>query len=213
MIELKKFTFNPFQENTYVIWETETNETIIVDPGCSNNLEQDKLTQLISDKNLAVKYLINTHCHIDHILGNKFVKEKYKCKFYAPELDVPLLDKLIDQAKMFGFPADKSPHPDEFIIEDLILKIGNTEMEFLFTPGHTPGEYCIFFRNEKTCISGDVLFLEGIGRTDLWGGDYDTLLKSIEEKLFALPDDIVVYPGHGDKTTIGHEKLNNPFLK
>jgi len=213
MIKLEKHIFNPFQENTYIIWDEETLEGIIVDPGCSNQHEEEALTNSIAEKKIIVKYIINTHCHIDHVLGNKFVKEKYGCEFYVPEIDIPLLDNLIKQAEMFGVKAEKSPLPDHYLTEDLKLNIGKSEMRFLFTPGHTAGEYCIIFDADKVCISGDVLFLEGIGRTDLWGGDYNTLLQSIKNKLFTLNDDITVYPGHGDKTTIGHEKINNPFLK
>ena len=212
MIKLEKFVFNPFQENTYIIWDNDSLETIIVDPGCSNSKEEEKLSAFIANNKLTVKYLINTHCHIDHVLGNKFIKEKYQIPFYAPELDIPLLDKLIDQAKMFGMDINKSPYPDQYISEDLELKIGDSSFHFVFTPGHTPGEYCILFDQAKICISGDVLFLEGIGRTDLWGGDYETLLNSIRSKLFTLDENYTIYPGHGDETTIGHEKKNNPFL-
>ena len=213
MIKLQKYTFNPFQENTYIVWDEKTKESIIVDPGCFNEIEENEIVTFISDHSLIVKYLINTHCHIDHVLGNKFIKEKYSCKFYAPELDIPLLENVVDQANMFGIEINPSPLPDEYITEELKLKIGNSYLNFLFTPGHTPGEYCIIFDNEKLCISGDVLFLEGIGRTDLWGGNYETLLQSIRNKLFTLKDEFLVYPGHGDKTTISYEKEHNPYLK
>jgi hydroxyacylglutathione hydrolase len=213
MIQLHKFIFNPFQENTFLVWHKETLETIIVDPGCSNANEEQELSNYISENRLIVKYLINTHCHIDHVLGNKYIKEKYGCDYYAPQLDIPLLENVVKQAEMFGLQIDPSPLPDKYITEDLKLNIGDSEISFLFTPGHTPGEYCVIFREAKICISGDVLFLEGIGRTDLWGGDYDTLLKSIRNKLFTLDGEYSVFPGHGDKTTIGHEKKNNPFLK
>ncbi len=212
MIKLQKFTFNPFQENTFILWDETTLEAAIIDPGCISADEENTLSNFISLEKLNVKHLINTHCHIDHVLGNAFVKEKYGCKFYAPELDVPLLEKVIEQGKMFGMEVIQSPNPDEFITEDLILKLGELKIQFIFTPGHTPGEYCIYFESEKICISGDVLFKEGIGRTDLWGGDYQTLITSIQEKLFVLPDEVKVYPGHGDATTIGHEKSHNPFL-
>jgi glyoxylase-like metal-dependent hydrolase (beta-lactamase superfamily II) len=212
MIKLKIFTFNPFQENTFIIWDDSTKESIVVDPGCSNSEEEHLVTSFIAENELRIKYLLNTHCHIDHILGNRFIKEKYGCDFYAPELDLPLLDKALEQAKMFGLEINPSPLPDEFITEELLLKLGDSEINFVFTPGHTPGEFCILFHKEKICISGDVLFLEGIGRTDLWGGNYDTLLNSIKQKLFVLDHDYKVFPGHGDSTTIGHEKTNNPFL-
>ncbi len=212
MIKLDKFTFNPFQENTYIIWDSICKDAIIVDPGCSNSMEEKLLTDFINNSDLKIKYLINTHCHIDHILGNKFVKEKYQIDFYAPELDVPLLDKAVEQAQMFGIEINQSPMPDKYLTEELTLSLGQSEMNFVFTPGHTPGEYCILFPKEKICISGDVLFLEGIGRTDLWGGNYETLIQSIQQKLFVLDDDYKVFPGHGDSTTIKHEKTHNPFL-
>ncbi len=212
MLKLQKFTFNPFQENTYILWDKITLEAAVIDPGCISSEEENALLNFISEEKLKVKYLINTHCHIDHVLGNAFVKEKYGCKFYAPELDVPFLEKVIEQGKMFGMEVIQSPNPDEFITEDLILKLGELKMKFIFTPGHTPGEYCLYFESEKICIAGDVLFKEGIGRTDLWGGDYETLISSIQEKLFVLPDEVKVFPGHGDATTIGHEIIHNPFL-
>ena len=213
MVKLNKFIFNAFQENTYIVWDEDSLDAIIVDPGCSNSDEEIIITNFVKSNNLKIKYLINTHCHIDHVLGNHFIKENYQVPFYAPELDLPLLDNLLDQAKMFGLNVNKSPLPDQYITEDLELKIGNSIFRFIFTPGHTPGEYCILFDEDKICLSGDVLFLEGIGRTDLWGGDYDTLLQSIRNKLFILDDNFIVFPGHGDKTTIAHEKMNNPFLK
>ncbi len=212
MLKIQKFTFNPFQENTFLLWDAISLEAMIIDPGCSNNNEEEILNSFINEQKLSVQYLLNTHCHIDHILGNAFVKEKYNCKYFAPELDLPLLDNLISQAEMFGVKAKKSPLPDEFITEDLILKLGEIELTFLFTPGHTPGEYCIYSKSENVCFSGDVLFYESIGRTDLWGGDYDTLINSINNKLFILPEITRVFPGHGEETTIGHEKKNNPFL-
>ncbi|PID59288.1 MAG: MBL fold hydrolase [Ignavibacteriae bacterium] len=213
MLKVKKLVFNPFQENTYLIWDDKTKESIIIDPGCSNNSEEKILLSTIEKKNLKIKYLLNTHCHIDHILGNHFIKEKYNVDFYAPELDLPLLDMAVEQAEMFRLEITPSPKPDKFITEDLTLAIGEHKMNFLFTPGHTQGEYSIIFYEEKICISGDVLFLEGIGRTDLWGGNYETLLNSIRTKLFTLEEDVKVFPGHGDSTTIGYEKEHNPFLK
>jgi len=213
MITLEKQIFNPFQENTFIVWDDKTKDSMIVDPGCSSSEEEYVLSRFVENKNLNIKYLVNTHCHIDHVLGNSFVTEKYQCEFFAPELDIPLLNNVVDQGKMFGLELNPSPPPDNFITEELMLYLGDEEINFLFTPGHTSGEYCILFEKSNICITGDVLFREGVGRTDLWGGDYDTLLRSIEEKLFTLNDGIVLYPGHGNSTTIGHEKLHNPFLK
>ncbi len=212
MLVIKNFTFNLFSENTFVVWDESTKECFIIDPGCSNSLEEEKLEKYISENDLAVKFLINTHCHIDHILGCKFVKEKYNAIYYAPEMDMPLLEKADVQAAAFGLKIQKPPKPDKYLSEDLKLSIGKSSMSFLFTPGHTPGEYCIYFKREAVCITGDVLFKNSIGRTDLWGGNYETLISSIKTKLFSLPENVTIYPGHGDSSKIGLEKSENPFL-
>ncbi len=212
MISVKMFTFNIFMENTYVLWDNESKEAAIIDPGVSTKSEQDVVIGFISTLDLNIKYMINTHCHIDHILGCKFLKEKYNPVFYVPEEDIILLDNAQQQAQMFDIIMDKVPVPDQLISETTKLSLGNSPIKFLFTPGHTKGEYCLYFETERICITGDVLFKEGIGRTDLWGGDYKTLINSIETKLLNLPDDVIIYPGHGDVSSIGHEKKFNPFL-
>jgi glyoxylase-like metal-dependent hydrolase (beta-lactamase superfamily II) len=201
-----------FSENTIIIWDDESRDAAIVDPGTSSSTEENELLSFISSKDLRIKYLINTHCHIDHILGCSFVKEKFNPVYYAPELDLPLLDNAQHQAQMFDLDIDQPPIPDKLITEQTEIMIGESKLQFLFTPGHTPGEFCIYIGEEKICVTGDVLFKESIGRTDLWGGNYETLLNSIHEKLFLLPDDVVIYPGHGEPSTIGYEKQNNPFL-
>lgn len=212
MVQVKVFTFNLFAENTIMLWDSESKEAAVIDPGTSTSDEQNTFSDFIASENLMIKYLINTHCHIDHILGCRFVKEKYKPVYYAPEKDIPLLDHAQQQAQMFDIEMEEPPKPDQLITEATELSLGNSLLRFLFTPGHTPGEFCIYFEKEKICITGDVLFSESIGRTDLWGGDYETLIDSIEKKLFQLPDDVVIYPGHGISSTIGYEKQNNPFL-
>ena len=212
MIQIKKFTFNLFSENTFVLWDDESLESAIVDPGCSDSSEENELENFITDNNLKVKYLINTHCHIDHILGCEFVKNKYNPTYYVPELDIPLLQNAKMQASFVGMDFSISILPDEYLTENKNLYLGKSELSFLFTPGHTPGEFCIYINDIKTCISGDVLFFDSIGRTDLWGGNYDTLMKSINEKLLTLSDDTKIYPGHGESSSIGREKNLNPFL-
>ena len=212
MVLVKVFTFNLFAENTFVIWDDETKEAALVDPGNSTKEENKIFTDFISSQNLIIKYLINTHCHIDHILGCSFVKKEYNPLYYAPEKDLLLLDNAHQQAQMFDIKFDKPPKPDQLISEESELSLGKSKLKFLFTPGHTPGEYCLYFEKEKICITGDVLFKEGIGRTDLWGGDYNTLINSIENKLLTLHDEVIIYPGHGDSSTIGYEKQYNPFL-
>ena len=213
MIKVEKFVFSPFSENTYVIWDDETKETIIVDPGCFDESEENNLSEFISKNELKIAYLINTHCHIDHIFGCAFIKENYNPVFLAPEKDLPLLQNAVKQAEMFGVEIKTPPQPDQYLSEDLVLSLNQSEIKFIFTPGHTPGEFCLYLKNEKILISGDVLFKEGIGRTDLWGGNYDTLINSVNTKLLLLPSDVKVYPGHGEETTIGYEKVHNPFLK
>lgn len=211
MLQIKRFIFNPFLENTYIVFDDITRESAVIDPGCNDKIEQGILAKFIIDNKLSVKYLINTHCHIDHILGNAFIKTNFECIFYAPENDLFLLNSLEEQSLIFGLTAEKSPLPDFFITEELKIKIGNSEGEFLFTPGHTPGEFSLYFEKEKFCFTGDVLFNKSIGRTDLDGGDYDTLINSITTKLFVLPDDVTIYPGHEEKSSIGEEKRDNPF--
>lgn len=212
MIQIQKFTFNLFSENTFVLWDDESKECAIVDPGCSDSSEEQILEKFITENNLTVKYLINTHCHIDHILGCEFVKNKFNPIYLAPELDIPLLQNAKMQASFVGMDFSFSILPDEYLTEDKKIYLGKSEFLFLFTPGHTPGEFCIYIPEIKTCISGDVLFFDSIGRTDLWGGNFDTLLKSINEKLLTLPDETIIYPGHGESSTIGREKKLNPFL-
>jgi hydroxyacylglutathione hydrolase len=212
MVQVKIFTFNLFNENTFVLWDDKTKESAVIDPGVSTSDEKETLTDFITNKKLNIKYLINTHCHIDHILGCKFVKEKFNPVYYAPEKDMLLLKNSGMQAQMFDIEFEEPPEPDNWISDEIELFLGNSKILFLFTPGHTPGEYCLFLEKEGVCITGDVLFKEGIGRTDLWGGDYNTLIHSIENKLFTLSDDVKIYPGHGEVSTIGHEKQYNPFL-
>ena len=211
-MKIKKFTFNPFMENTFIVWDEQSNEAAVVDPGMNDESEETKITSFIEENSLHIKYLINTHCHIDHILGCSFVKEKYNPLYYIPEKDIPLFNNAQKQAEMFGITMNKLPEIDKYLNEDEKLMLGDESFSNLFTPGHSPGEFCLYFEKSKFCITGDVLFRESIGRTDLYGGNYTTLINSIKTKLFVLPDETVIYPGHGDESTIGYEKLHNPFL-
>ncbi len=199
-------------ENTYVVWDEQSYEAAIVDPGMNDESEESEITSFIGENSLDIKYLINTHCHIDHILGCRFVKDKYNPLYYIPEKDLPLYNSADKQAEMFDITMDKLPKIDKYLTEDENIYLGDQEIQCLFTPGHSPGEFCLLVKESNFCITGDVLFRESIGRTDLYGGDYNTLIDSIKTKLFTLPDDIVIYPGHGDESTIGYEKLHNPFL-
>lgn len=213
MIQIQKFTFNLFFENTFIIWDNESKECAVIDPGCSDADEENELADFITQNILSVKYLINTHCHIDHILGCEFVKQKYDPVYYAPELDIPLIENAKMQADMVGMDFSISILPNKYLVEEEELLIGKSKLKFLYTPGHTPGEFCIYISDIKTCITGDVLFFDSIGRTDLWGGNYDTLIKSITEKLLTLPNETVIFPGHGEQSTIEREKKFNPYLQ
>ena len=211
-MKIKALTFSPFQENTYVVWDEVSLEAIIVDPSCLLNREQNILKKLVEEKGIEIKYLFNTHGHLDHIFGNAFVLQSYEPIHFGPEKDIPLFESSVQQAKDFGIEMKESPLPTNYFSENKNVQIGNTRIEFIYTPGHTPGEFSISIPSEKICFTGDVLFKEGIGRTDLWGGDYNTLMKSIREKLLVLPSDTKIYPGHGDSSTIEHELSNNRFL-
>lgn len=212
MIEVKKFIFGAFAENTYVAFDAESHEAVIIDPGNMNDEEDKILFDFLEEKKLQPKYIVATHSHIDHIIGVGAVKKKFNCPFLAPEKDMPLLMNAGEQGRMFGLEVPEIPYPDEFLSEETKIKINNFKGEFIFTPGHSPGEHCLYFKENNILFSGDVLFKETIGRTDLWGGNYNQLIRSIKEKLFLLPDEVVVYPGHNEETTIGSEKKNNPFF-
>lgn len=213
MLVTKRFVFNPFFENTYVVWDENTKEGMVVDPGCYTENEKKELKDYIVQNEIIPKYLVLTHCHLDHILGCKFIKEGFALKFLSPEEDQFLLDEAGSQAELFQIKIEDIPNPDLYLDENSILQLGESKPKIFHTPGHTPGEYSILFEDEKFCLTGDVLFKDSIGRTDLWGGNMEVLMNSIKTKLLTLDDEIIIYPGHGEKSTIGEEKRNNPFLK
>lgn len=212
MLKIQSFVFNPFSENTFIIWDSESSEAAIIDPGCNDDNEREEVDNFLHANSLRLKYIINTHCHIDHIFGNSYIKEKYNAIFLAPEMDVPLMDLMIGVAKVYAVELTPSPKPDQTIVDEQKFVLGKTEGRFLFTPGHTQGEVCLYFERDKVCFTGDVLFNKSIGRTDLPGGSYETIIASIENKLFTLPENVVIYPGHGAPSTIGEEKNENPFF-
>jgi hydroxyacylglutathione hydrolase len=211
MITIQSFTFGPFQENTYVLYD-ETNECIIIDPGCYDKDERTELANYIEEKKLKPVKLINTHCHLDHVFGNGFVAGKYNVQLEIHKQDKQVLDAFLMTASLYGLNADPSPQPSIYLNEGDTIKFGNSELEIVFTPGHSPGSITFYSSAQKFMIAGDVLFYGSIGRTDLPGGNYETLINSIKNKLFPLGDDYTVYNGHGPSTTIGFERLNNPFL-
>jgi hydroxyacylglutathione hydrolase len=211
MLYLKSFCFNPFQENTYLLYD-DTGEAFIIDPGNSTASEDAALSGFIGDKKLRPTRLLLTHAHIDHVMGNRFVFDTYNLLPEVHENDLFFIDRMQQTATMYGVKCEPSPAPKKFLKEHDVLQLGHYSFNCLFTPGHSPGSLSFYNQENKLLISGDVLFNGGIGRSDLPMGNHDTLIKSIKEKLFALPDDVKVYSGHGQPTTIGHEKTTNPFL-
>lgn len=211
MLNVAKFTFNPFQENTYVLHDG--SQAILIDPGCWNASEEHELETYLSDNALTPVRLVLTHAHIDHILGNAWVNSRYRLLPEMHTADLPLLRGGPRQASMYGVHLDPSPEPERFIAEGDTITLGDHTLKVLFVPGHAPGHIALFSEEQRFVIAGDVLFMNSIGRTDLPGGDTDTLLLSIREQLFPLGDDVKVYSGHGPETTIGHEKRSNPFLR
>ncbi len=211
MLKLKSFTVNPFQQNTYIIWDS-NNIAAIIDPGNSNNLENTMIKKFISENNLKLSRLLLTHAHIDHIMGNKFIFDEYGLLPEVHPDDVFFIDALMQTASMYGVNCEESPKAEKFLTDNQTIQLGELAIKCIHTPGHSPGSITFYFEKEKVMISGDVLFNGSIGRTDLPKGDFDTLINSIKTKLFPLGDDVKVYSGHGPATTIGNEKQSNPFL-
>jgi glyoxylase-like metal-dependent hydrolase (beta-lactamase superfamily II) len=209
---IKTFTFNPFQENTYLIYD-HTKEAVVVDAGCSNKSENEMLAHFILDNNLVLKRIINTHLHLDHQFGNKFLVDTYGIKPEACSDDEFLLDNVAAQARLFGIELENDVQElGGYISDNQAIKFGCSEMKAIHVPGHSPGSIAFYSEKYNFLIAGDVLFRGSIGRTDLLKGDYATLILSITKKLLILPEETVVYCGHGPTTTIGYEKENNPYL-
>ncbi|WP_186755580.1 MBL fold metallo-hydrolase [Echinicola salinicaeni] len=211
MLHIKAFTFNPFQENTYILYD-DTKKAVIIDPGCYEKDEKEQLKKFIESNELQPVRLLNTHCHIDHVLGNDFINYSYKLPLEIHPKEEVVLRSVSSYAANYGFPAFAECEPEIFFDEGEKITFGNTELEIIWVPGHAPGHVVFYHPASKTCIGGDTLFQGSIGRTDLPGGDHQTLLNAIKNKLFTLPDDVKVYPGHGPATTIGIEKTHNPFV-
>ena len=209
---IKTFTFNPFQENTYLLYD-ETNEAVIIDAGCLNINERNTLIQYIVQNKLNLKRVLNTHLHLDHQFGNKFLFTTFGLKPEANIEDEFLLESVVAQAKSFGLPFNEEAQElGNYIVEDQIINFGNSSLKTFHVPGHSPGSISFYSEKEGFVIVGDALFKGSIGRTDLPRCDYATLILSITKKLLTLPDSTVVYSGHGPTTTIGDEKINNPYL-
>ncbi|MEY3821205.1 MAG: MBL fold metallo-hydrolase [Bacteroidota bacterium] len=211
MIHIKAFTFSPISENTYVLYN-DAGKAIIIDPGCYFPAEEETLQNFIKEKNLIPIYLLNTHCHLDHVFGNKWVHETYGLELYLHPNEAPMLELAPVSGERWGLPFQNYDGSLHFLNDGDKVLLDDFEIQVILAPGHSPGSICFYMPEQGDLIGGDVLFRGSIGRTDLPGGDTETLLTSIREKLWVLPDETVVYSGHGIKTTIGYEKRNNPFL-
>lgn len=210
-MDIKRFEVGPFVENTYLL--TKGEESLLIDPGFSNDKEFAKFRSALANKNSRLIAVILTHAHIDHVLGLSAVLEAFDVDVYLNHSNLSPWKTVPQQAKMFGLTADSLDFIPEALPGDEAFKIGSFEMDVLFTPGHAPDHTSLWFRQENLVIAGDTLFKQSVGRTDLYKGDPDLLKQSIKEKLYTLPDDTVVYPGHGPETTIGQEKRSNPFVR
>lgn len=212
-MKIKRFEFNMFPENCYVLWD-ETQEAVIIDPGCFYEDEKQALKEFLLGLKLQVKHLLCTHLHLDHIFGNPFLLREFGLKAEAHQADEFLLDEAAKQSRMFGFKVQEAPAPlGGYLNDGDIITFGNTRLEAIHVPGHSPGSLVYYCQDDACMFSGDVLFQGSIGRADLAGGCFEDLITHIRSRLFTLPPDTIVYPGHGGATTIGVEKAENPFFR
>ena len=211
MLKIKSFVFSPIQENTYLLYN-EFNQCAIIDPGCYFDAEKEELTQFIKDNSLTVIHLLNTHCHLDHVFGNKYAAETYSLTPQIHKNEEQVLAFAPTSGLMYDLPFDNYTGQPLFLKEGDVVTIGKDELVVIQAPGHSPGHICFYNKAQGFLIGGDVLFNRSIGRTDLPGGNYDELIKNIKEKLLVLPNKTIVYSGHGETTTIGEEKVENPYL-
>jgi hydroxyacylglutathione hydrolase len=208
-LSIHSFQFNAFQENTFVVWDQEKN-CVIIDPGCYDRKEQQELLAFISENDLKPRALLNTHAHIDHVLGNAFVLHSFQADYYLHKEDIVTLKSIDSYAHVYGFEGyQSSPQPNIYLEDNQLLQFGKIKINVYHTPGHAPGHVVFHFKDDNFVVNGDVLFQGSFGRVDLPGGDLETLKKSIFEKMFQLPEDTIVYCGHGPETTIGREKKYN----
>jgi glyoxylase-like metal-dependent hydrolase (beta-lactamase superfamily II) len=213
MLEVTYFTFSPFAENTYLLTDSNTRKTVVIDAGCYQPQEEAELKAHIESRGLEIVALWHTHCHLDHVFGAEFVRKTWRVEAYAHPLEAKQMEAFPTAAQMYGIPNIKPSRIDKLLPESGELHLGNSRVEILYVPGHSPGHLAFYAPKEGFCISGDVLFRGSVGRTDLPFGNASTLMLSIHNKIFKLPDETVIYSGHGQPTTVGHEKRTNPFCR
>lgn len=212
MLTIKKLIFNPFGENTYIVWD-KSKEAAIIDPGMMSDYENSVVLKFVTDNQLNLRHLINTHAHIDHIAGNGFVKRTFGLESECNKADEYLAKHVCEQAQMFGLRYNGNPLSIDIHLNDNdTIKIGDESLSVIYVPGHTKGHIALYSQQSDCVFTGDALFRQSIGRTDLPGGDYATLIRSITGRLMNLPETTTIYPGHGENSTIGFEKTNNPYI-
>jgi glyoxylase-like metal-dependent hydrolase (beta-lactamase superfamily II) len=211
-MKIYNFVFSPIEVNTYILVD-DSGDCAIIDCGCYEKQESEKLENFIKDNSINPVLLLNTHCHLDHVFGNRFILEKYGLRAFSSELDEMNRKNASQHAMLFGLTMDTPPEPAGFISDNQMVTFGTTELKALHVPGHTSGSLAFYSEKNNCVFTGDALFSGSIGRTDLQGGNYETLIGSIKNKLFVLPPSTVVYPGHGNATTIEKEMKSNPFFK
>ncbi len=212
MMKVESFVFNEFQENTYVVYD-ETGQCVVIDPGCYHPKEQQQLAQFIEKEKLTPVKLLNTHCHIDHVLGNEFVVERYQVSLHMHADEVTTYHDTARWTALFGIPPLLIPESTVWLTEKDTIRFGNSELAIAFTPGHSIASLTFYSLSQRIAIVGDVLFEGSIGRTDLPGGNFNQLIDSIRKQILVWPDDMVILPGHGNPTTVGVERKYNPYLK
>jgi len=212
-MKVKQIILNPFSMNCYIYYDEATGDGVIIDPAAFTQSEKDIITKFIRDNRISIKYIINTHGHIDHILGNKFAKDTFNVPIYMHKADEFMISKSNEQARFFGLDFPTPPNVDKYITDDTKLNVNESELKFINTPGHSPGSVCIIDDKSKNVFCGDLIFKNSIGRTDLQGGDLKVLINSVKNKLFKIcNDNYTLYPGHMEITNVKDEKKNNPFL-
>lgn len=212
MIQIKTFICNPYQENTYLLYD-EAGNCAIIDPGMYGAEEEEMVSSFISEKKLTPTLLLNTHCHIDHVLGNKYIADTYGLMPQFHEGELPLLIEVQNYAPQMGIRYEVSPIGETFLQDSGEIMLGKHSLKLIFAPGHSPAHLCFYNAEQNFLIGGDVLFQGSVGRTDLPGGNHQQLMDSISNAIYTLPEETVIYPGHGPKTSVGFEKKNNTFIR
>ncbi len=211
-MDIETLVFSPIDVNTYILSDS-PGECIIIDCGCYDDKEFSRLVTLLESKGLTPSLLLNTHCHLDHIFGNRFMLEKYKLRSLWHELEEPNRLQAPQHASFFGLSMEEPPEPQAYLVHGQEISLGSIRLKVIHVPGHSPGGLAFYITGSGCVFTGDALFSGSIGRTDLPGGSFQTLINSIKNNLLTLPPDTVVYPGHGPATSIGREATGNPFLK